>query len=294
MTQLKRLLAATDLSAPSRHAVERAALVARAAGAQLDLVHVATSARLDELRRLVANLPPEITQRIREQIDMLVGALAATVRERHGVSVTTHVASGALLKAIEDTARAVDADLLVLGARGSSMLRHLVLGSTAARLVSGFSRPLLVVKRAPAAEYRRVLVPVDFSNASLPAVRLARAVAPQGRLILMHAYEAPFAGKLRLAGIEEQYLDEYRRRAHAEAQEQMAALCQGAGLPAGAAASVLVHGTAAQQILELEDDEDCDLIVVGRQGKSRVEDLLLGSVTRRLLAESDADVLVVP
>jgi nucleotide-binding universal stress UspA family protein len=174
------------------------------------------------------------------------------------------------------------------------MLRHLVLGSTAARLVSSFSCPLLVVKRAAAAEYRRVLVPVDFSDASLPSVRLARAVAPQARLILMHAFEAPFEGKLRVARIGEKYLEEYRRRARAEAQASMTDLCSSAGLPAGANASVLVHGAAAPQILELEDDEDCDLIVAGRQGKSRAADIVLGSVSRRLLAESEADVLVVP
>lgn len=294
MTQLKRLLAATDLSAPARHAVERAALVARAAGAQLDLVHVAPFSGLDELRRLVANLPPEIAQRMQEQTQMLIGALAETVRSRHGVSATTHVVGGTLLTAIEDTAAATGADLLVLGARGSSTLRHLILGSTAARLVSRFSRPLLVVKRAVVAEYRRVLIPVDFSNASLPAVRLARAMAPMARLVLMHAYEAPFEGKLRLAGVEEQSIEEYRRLARAEAQAKMTALCESAALPPAAFITALLPGDAAQRILEQEDNEDCDLIVTGREGQSRVGDLLLGSVSRRVLAESEADVVVVP
>ena len=54
MTALKQLLAATDLSAPARHAVERAALVARSAGARLDLVHVAGFSRIDELLQSVA------------------------------------------------------------------------------------------------------------------------------------------------------------------------------------------------------------------------------------------------
>lgn len=294
MTPLKQVLAATDLSAPARHAVERAALVARAAGAQLHLVHVAAFSRLDEMRRLVANLPPDTERRVRDQTQMLMDALSETVRERHGVAAEIHVADGSLLKAIEETSAAVAADLLVLGARGGSTLRHLVLGSTAARLVSRFSRPLLVVKRAAAADYRRVLVPVDFSHASLPALRLARAVAPQGVLVLMHAYEAPYEGKLRVAGIEEHHLEEYRHRARTEAQARMAELCHQAGLAPQAAATIHVHGPAAQRILEQEDERDCDLIVMGREGQSRIDDLLLGSVSRRVLAESEADVLVVP
>lgn len=292
--RLERLLAATDLSAPARHAVERAALVARAAGTRLDLLHVAAFSRLDELRRLVASLPADVDARMREQAQMMVDALALTVRERHGIEAGTQVASGPLLKSIADAAASLDADLLVLGARGSSMLRHLVLGSTAARLLDGFDRPMLVVKRAPAAAYRCVLVPVDFSKASLPALQMARAVAPGARIVPMHAYEAPFEGKLRYAGLEERYLDEYREQARAEALASMAALCQRAGLADAAAQSVVVHGLPGERILAQEDEQDCDLIVMGRQGQSGIEDKLLGSVSRRVLAESEADLLVLP
>src|SRR5205085_7964852 len=105
---LQRLLAATDLSAPARHAVERAALVAQAAGARLDLVHVAAFSRLDELRSRFANLPAGVEESMREQTQMLVDALAATVRARHGVEAATHVASGPLLKTIADVTQAVD------------------------------------------------------------------------------------------------------------------------------------------------------------------------------------------
>ena len=294
MDVLKRLLAATDLSAPARHAVERGALVARAAGAGLDLVHVAGLSRVDELRRLVPGVPADVAARMREQSQMLVDALARTVRERHGVDAGTHMASGPLLAAIADRADATSADLLVLGARGSSMLRHFVLGSTAARLIDTSTRPLLVVKRPALAAYRSVLVPVDFSDASLPAVQWARAVAPGARLVLMHAYEAPFEGKLRVAGVEEQHLREYRDHALSEAQAQMTALCTLAGLPANGSFQVFVHGPAVRRILEQEEEEDTDLIVMGRQGQSRIEDMLLGSVSRRVLAEADADVLVLP
>jgi nucleotide-binding universal stress UspA family protein len=51
MTTLKRILAATDFSAPARHAAERAALLSRATGASLDLLHVANLAPLERLRQ---------------------------------------------------------------------------------------------------------------------------------------------------------------------------------------------------------------------------------------------------
>jgi nucleotide-binding universal stress UspA family protein len=242
----------------------------------------------------VSALPPDLPERMREQAQMLLDALSATLQEQHGVAARTHVATGPLLKAIEDEVAATDADLLVLGERGASMLRHRVLGSTAERLVSHFSRPLLVVKRAPAAAYRRILVPVDFSESSIAAVELAHAVAPDAVLVVMHAYEAPFEGKLIVAGVEEQHLAEYRQRAHAEAQDRMDALCAQAGMPPQALQQLLVHGPAARGILEQEEEQDCDLVVIGRQGQSRVDDLLLGSVSRRVLVEAESDVLVLP
>ena len=291
---LKALLAATDLSAPARHAVERAALVARAAGASLDLVHVAGFSRLHELRRLVPSVPADVVARMREQTQMLVEALAVTLRERHGIAATVHVERGRLLDALTAKATGVDADLLVLGARGSSVLRHFVLGTTAARLIDTCTRPMLAVKRAALDDYRSVLVPVDFSEASLPALQMARAVAPRARLVVMHAYEAPFEGKLRVAGVEDRYLQEYREHALAEAQAQMADLCERAGLPRHGNYQAFVHGPAVRRILEQVDDSDSDLIVMGRQGQSRIEDLLLGSVSRRVLADADTDVLVLP
>lgn len=294
MARLQRLLAANDLSVPARHAAERAASVAKATGAALDLVHVAEFSRVNELRRLVSALPEDLADRIREQAQMLLGALAVSLRDRWGVAAGIHVATGPLLGTIEDTATELAADVLVLGVRGASMLRHLVLGSTAERLVGSFSRPLLVVKRAPAADYRCVLVPVDFSGNSLPALQLARAVAPQARVVVMHAYQVPFEGKLIVAGMEEKHLEEYRQCAGVEAQQRMAALCQQAGIAQDEVLQVLVHGAATQRILEQEQEHDCDLIVLGRQGQSRAEDMLLGSVSRRVLGEAQADVLLLP
>jgi len=242
----------------------------------------------------VPGVPADVASRIREQSQILVDALAATVRDRHGVQAGTQVLDGPLLAAIDGAANALHADLLVLGARGHSTLRHFVLGTTAARLIDTSSRPLLVVKRPVLARYRSVLVPVDFSDASLRAVRLARAVAPNARLVLLHAYEAPFEGKLQVAGVEEQHLLQYRDQALAEARARMAELCDRAGLRDLGSLQVFAHGPAARRILEQEDIEDSDLIVLGRQGQGRILDVLLGSVSRRVLAEADADVLLLP
>lgn len=63
MNRIQRLLAATDLSAPARHAAERAALVARELGAELALLHVISASPVDRLRRLLAEAPADLEDR---------------------------------------------------------------------------------------------------------------------------------------------------------------------------------------------------------------------------------------
>ncbi|MNF17923.1 putative universal stress protein [compost metagenome] len=58
------------------------------------------------------------------------------------------------------------------------------------------------------------------------------------------------------------------------------------------ARQLVVHGDAAWRIVEQELELDCDLIVVGKQGESALEELLVGSVTKHVLNESQCDVLV--
>jgi nucleotide-binding universal stress UspA family protein len=45
-------------------------------------------------------------------------------------------------------------------------------------------------------------------------------------------------------------------------------------------------------IVQEEQEHDCDLVVIGRQGRHAVDEFLLGSTTRMVISEGAADVLV--
>jgi nucleotide-binding universal stress UspA family protein len=290
MERLTRVLAATDLSAPARHAAERAALLASETGATLDLIHVATLAPLESFRRLVAGIPVELEERVLDAAREKVRELAAALQEAHGVRAGTHVVAGPLLSRI--AAHADAADLVVLGARGASFMRHLLLGSTAERMIKRASRPTLVVKQAAHDRYQTVLVPVDFSPHSVPAVRTARATAPGADIVLLHAFEVPFEGTLRSTGVREETIGHYRAAAKEAAAHRLRSLCREAGLSEHETRLMIVHGDPTLNIIEQEQEQDCDLIAIGKHGESPLEELLLGSVTKHVLAESQCDVLV--
>ena len=54
------------------------------------------------------------------------------------------------------------------------------------------------------------------------------------------------------------------------------------------------RGDAARLVIERERALGADLIVIEKRARSSVEALLLGSVTRHILADAGCDVLVLP
>jgi len=292
MIRLERVVAATDLSAPARHAAERAALVAKDAGATLRLVHVINDPALGHLRRLVPESRDDVEPRIRQTIDRDVVRLGDHLAQVYGMTAQAEVVTGALIAGILGLAAASRADLLVLGARGASFMRHLMLGSTAERLIRRSDRPLLVVKQPPHERYRRARVAVDFSRSSLATLAVARAVAPQADLVLLHAYEVPFEDWMRTAEVREEALLHYQGIARRRASVDMHALLQSSGLDPAEVPTVILKGDPTLRIIEQEQELDCDLIVIGKQGETVTEEFLLGSVTKHVLQQSQSDVLI--
>lgn len=282
------LLAETDLSALARHAALRAAMIASETGARLHLQHVVNLGALDMLRHLLDSNERGIEQRLLDGVRGELEALAAELVEKWQVAPELRLSTGSVLGEITSYADAIDAGIVVMGARGAGFLRELLIGSTTERVLSKARHPLLVVKQIPHEAYRRVLVPVDFSGRSIAAIRLARAVAPAAEIVLLHAFE----GKLRYAGVDDAQLSSLRVSARREAVEQLNALIETGGFPADRIRRLVLHGDASTRILEEEQQQDCDLIVMGKRGRGGLEEMLLGSVSKHILMQSSADVLI--
>ena len=283
------ILPATDLSAPARHAADRAARLARETGAALTLVHALPRRALDDLRQW---LGAEAQAQLEAGTERELAALAAELHAGHRVPVHPLLREGPVLDVLGGAADEVDAAVVVVGARGASFLRRLVVGTTAERLMRRTQRPLLVVRQAPHERYRRALLALDFSPWSAAVLEAARRVAPHARPVLFTAFQVPFEEKLRFAGVDAATVEHYRQQARAAATQQLYAIAERAGLAPGHWDPCIVEGEASLRLVEQEQVLDCDLVVIGKHGQSAAEDLLLGSVTKHVLAEGQSDVLV--
>ncbi|MFC7229282.1 universal stress protein [Salinirubellus salinus] len=136
--------------------------------------------------------------------------------------------------------------------------------------------------------YDRIVIAVDGSDearrAARRGLRLARAFDAT-----VHVLSVVEHGALRLTETDAER-DQLRARG-AEALEEVEGLASELGQPV---TTRLVDGKPAVQITRVADEQDADLVVVGRQGVTGLGRRLLGGVTEQVLHRSDVPVLVVP
>jgi nucleotide-binding universal stress UspA family protein len=221
--------------------------------------------------------------------------------ERRGIAVTTRVATGIPSEEVITVARAEDPDLIVVGTRGKTGLAHVLLGSTAERVIRGAPCPVLAVRTEPAdtedesvlsrsVALDRILVPIDFSDCSLDALEYAIVVAQQAKasLMLLHVLEPVSYGldfTLNHIRAGEQVRESWTKRL-----EELASSHEHSHVPME---SQLRGGIPVDSILDSAQTLSCDLIVMGTHGRRGISHALSGSVAEAVLRKARCPVLTV-
>jgi len=139
-----RVLVATDLSSGSLAGVRAAAsLLGLGEHDPLTLLHVCPPQVQPALSPTL--LPPHGADR--ETVESLRWQLAEAANELRaaGLRVEAEIREGEVARTIVDVARERNSELVLVGTRGLTGLAHLLLGSTAARVVQQAPCPVLVV-----------------------------------------------------------------------------------------------------------------------------------------------------
>lgn len=140
------------------------------------------------------------------------------------------------------------------------------------------------------AKYRKILVAYDGSlsarNALTEACRLARTDKSWIKVLaVLPAYE----GDLELIGVS--------RIGETISGPGQTLLSEARAIADAAEVQVLTNmaqGEPYDRIVHVAEDENCDLIVMGRRGLTRLDRGVIGSVTARVIGYTQKDVLVVP
>ena len=270
------ILAVTDLSARSLHAVERAARLAADHGALLKLMYAP------------ANLAPLAHA---EAATALAG-LARAMGARFGVLVKQVAAAGGGLAQIVDEAR--HADLVVLGHWRDRSPGAFFAGQPVERLLRQLRCPVLVTRLATRQRYGRILVAVDFTPASRALVSLAHGLDADASLELFHALNTLHESRLRYAEVSDHAIRTYRHDCQRQARERLFSLTDSSSARRNRVLSTIGRGDPARQATVQQQHARAELLVVGKRRAHPLADFFFGSVAQRVLCWATADVLVVP
>ena len=295
---IKRILLATDFSRWARRAEDYACALACSWRASLTVLSVAEfPPGLNPDYQVNQQYLADLLKNASSQLGDLKGRA-----ERRGIAVTTRVATGIPSEEVITAARAEDSDLIVVGTRGKTGLAHVLLGSTAERVIRGAPCPVLAVRMEQAdAEQKegapsmpvtleRILVPVDFSDCSLDALEYAAVVAQQAKasLLLLHVLEPVSYGldfTLGHGRTREQVREIWTKRL-----EELASSLRVRQVPVE---SQLRGGLPADSILDSARTLPCDLIVMGTHGRRGISHAFSGSVAEAVLRKALCPVIAV-
>jgi len=291
MLSIRRILWPTDFSTGAAQAFPYAAALASWHEAELHVLNVKEGGHpsatgmdtsfpvsQDTLQELLAaeGDPPQ-------HVDL--DALTIAQEQREG---------GAPPETIVAYADDYDIDLIVAGTHGRRGLQRLLIGSVAEEVLRTASCPVLTVRGeegvAPAWAVRNILVPIDFSDASLEALRHAKELALTygAQITLLHAVEEvvyPSAYGIEPANMPgPQVID--------RVEENLAELAR---TELGYEHIVVQAsvGYAPSTILDYANSHEVDLVVIATHGRTGLERMLLGSVAERIVRRSPAPVFVV-
>jgi universal stress protein A len=217
-----------------------------------------------------------------------------------------HAVKGRASDAVCQLARRLQTDLIVVTTHGYTGLRHVLLGSTAERIVQHSPCGVLVVRdherefvseaaNSPdTIRLKKILVPLDFSDCSMvgleSAVRFAKTWGAQ--LVAFNCVPLQtFATYGDFGGRDSTALAECARQAATDLMNDVVSSLQSRGI---SAQGVVALGAPAQNICDYARVNDVDLIITSTHGSSGLVHLLLGSTAEHVVRYAHCPVLVMP
>ena len=148
--------------------------------------------------------------------------------------------------------------------------------------------------------FNKILVPLDGSEHSERALETALLVAKKfdGEITLINVYSTNFLPSLSMYNEESDFVTaeeivrvaEAIREARAEILAAGKKTVEAEGIPVE---TLLTEGHVVQEIVKTAREDRFDLIVLGAKGESKISEMLLGSVTEKVVRTAPCTVMIV-
>ncbi len=295
---VSRILVPTDFSPCSERALEVGLHLARRNGAEVMLLNI-TELTADYTYHPSFFAPdPRVASIEADHASKQALENTVSMLQTDGVTVKTASVRGLFAaEAICEYATHAKVDYVVIGTHGRRGIRRLALGSVAERVVRRAPCPVLTVRRdlptVPKELRSRVLVPVDFSDFALKAVRTGTRLVRSsgGQLVLLHA-----VGREQLPLLyqnDPRTLIEREAEAQEKARERLGYIAEELTHGEVPVRLRVVSGTAARSIIDYANNHRVSLVCLSTHGRTGLHRFFLGSVAERVVRRAACPVLTV-
>jgi universal stress protein E len=299
MRPIRRILVAIkDLSASEPPVVAKAAQIARACGAHIELFHAIKASDYGDSAGADKSAPRDLHKRLRGQYMQRLVRIAARLR-LHKIKVSTAAECDYPAgRAIVRRACLIDADLIVAGRHDPNASCGFFPRLTDWELLRQSPVPVLLVKRSCLYRHPNVLAAVDpelvhAKPAELDdeilgfATALARTL--RGNLHAIHAY-APMVVGSAATSVSDNIAVGLEEIAAAEARIGFESLLATSDIPANR--RHLIGASPAEAISATARRTRADIVVMGTLSRSGVKGLFIGNTAERLMKQIPCDVLI--
>jgi len=279
-----RILVPTDGSGVAASAAETAINLADRFESELHIVYVVETERLaylvDESREELSRRGQEAVEQIEQR------ASSAGVTTKSGILDK----DGPVHRNILEVADNRDCELIVMGTHGRTGVGRLVLGSVAEQTLRESRVPVMTVHEGTVTDtdFESLLVPFDGSDSGLSAVdhALDLAASTRGGVSFLNVVNhATIAGAETSAGTVIDALEEAGERIVETAAQRAR------DRDVRVDDTTVRIGSPFRTIVEYADKSNVDGIVMGTHGRSGIDRFLLGSVTERVIRQTDVPVI---
>lgn len=286
--RFEKILLSTDSSEFSEGAVREAIKLAKKCSTRLSVLSVV------ETNPELATLAPQIIEKAGKAAREHLAAVQRSAQSE-GVECDTLVREGEEpYRAIVAEAAKQKSSTIVMGRRGRTGLKKLMMGSVTARVIGHAPCSVLVVPKAARLELKNIVVATDGSAFSAAAASEAVAVAKRNGAVLTIVSVVPSEfmppTDIELTMNQRELVADQEMK---EAEKNAKTVKEAAQRENVSARAFVLSGRPSDAIIQTAQEQKADLIVLGSHGRTGVERLLMGSVAERVIVLAPCAVLVV-
>lgn len=274
--EIKKILIPYDFSETAELSLEHAVFMAQLLKAEITLLHIVEAVSFTSA---ISHAFGGVEKKIEAATNEKLKQVADEIHRKSGVVLNIRTDVGRIYKKIDNIAKELDIDIVVMGTHGESGYQRFTLGTNTSKVVSDAPCPVISVQtHAKKLGFKKIILPIDDSSASRQKVNYALEMAKN------------YGSHISILGLINFSNEDVKRKFKIKVEQVEEYLQQH---QVGSDISYLTGDNLAQMTLKFSEDQDADLIIIMTEQEPSLTGLFMGTYATQVVNHSRIPVMSV-